>query len=82
VAALSPTGIAFEVSSRYRPHERFVRRAADRGVRLSLGSDGHTAEHVGNITFSLAMARRVGVRDEDLYDPLVHGSRTGAGARG
>jgi histidinol phosphatase-like PHP family hydrolase len=82
VEALFQAGIAFEVSSRYRPHERFVRRAADRGVRLSLGSDGHTAEHVGNITFSLAMARRVGVRDEDLYDPLVHGSRTGAGARG
>jgi histidinol phosphatase-like PHP family hydrolase len=82
VEALFHAGIAFEISSRYRPHERFVRRAADRGVRLSLGSDGHTLEHVGDISFSLELARRVGARDEDLYDPAAHGSRTGAGARG
>ena len=42
VEALFRAGIAFEVSARYRPHERFVRRAAERGVRLSLGSDGHS----------------------------------------
>jgi histidinol phosphatase-like PHP family hydrolase len=75
VAALKAAGIAFEVSNRYRPHARFVARARAAGVRLSLGSDGHTAEQVGDLTHPLAMARAAGARDEDLYDPLVHGTR-------
>lgn len=75
-AALAAAGIALEVSSRYRSHERLVRRAHQSGVRLALGSDGHTADQVGNIRFSLDMTRAIGVRDEELYDPLVHGSRT------
>lgn len=78
VAALSVAGIAFEVSARYRPHERLVRRAVDRGVRLSLGSDGHSREQVANVAQPLALVRSIGVRDEDLYDPARHGSRTGA----
>lgn len=75
VEALHRAGIAFEVSVRYRPHERFVRRAVERGVRISLGSDGHGADHVANVFPSLALTRRLGVRDEDLYDPMVHGAR-------
>ena len=76
VEALFHAGIAFEISNRYRPHERLVRRAADRGVRLSLGSDGHSEEQVANLTWPLALARAVGVKDEALYDPMVHGSKT------
>jgi histidinol phosphatase-like PHP family hydrolase len=53
-----------------------VRRAAARGVRLSLGSDGHTADQVGDLSFPLALARQLGVRDDALYDPFVHGSRS------
>lgn len=78
VAALERAGIAFEISSRYPPHERLVRRAAEAGVRLSLGSDGHRAEQVANLSAPLAMARRLGVPDDALYDPARHGSRTGA----
>jgi len=78
VEALFDAGIAFEISNRYRPHERFVRRAVERGVRISLGSDGHSREQVGDLAFPLDLARRAGVRDEDLYDPAVHGSRTSA----
>ena len=78
VLALHEGRIAFEISNRYPPHERLVRRAADAGVRLSLGSDGHSREQVGNIAAPLAMARSVGVADEMLYDPERHGSRTGA----
>jgi len=78
VRALSAAEIAFEISNRYRPHERLVRRAAEAGVRLSLGSDGHTREQVADVAHPLALARKVGVRDEDLYDPTRHGSRTGA----
>jgi histidinol phosphatase-like PHP family hydrolase len=75
VNALVRARIAFEVSSRYRPHARFVRRAFERGVRLSLGSDGHQPDQVGDISFSIAMTRSIGVSDDQLYDPAVHGSR-------
>ena len=75
VNALHDAGIAFEISSRYRPHERLVRRAVDRGVRISLGSDGHREEQVGDIEFPLALARALGVPDSALYDPATHGRR-------
>lgn len=78
VQALASGGQAFEISNRYPPHERLVRRAADAGVRLSLGSDGHSREQVANISAPLALARKIGVLDDDLYDPRRHGSRTGA----
>lgn len=77
VEALRRSGIAFEISNRYRPHERFVQRAVRAGVRIALGSDGHTAEQVGDVAWPLALARRLGVADADLYDPTAHGSRTG-----
>lgn len=80
VEALFRAGIAFEISNRYRPHERFVRRAVERGVRIALGSDGHTATQVADLAWPLALARRLGVSDAALYDPHAHGSRTG-GAR-
>ena len=73
--AAAMAGIAFEISNRYRPHERFVRRAAAAGVRISLGSDGHTAEQVGQIAWPREVAARAGVREEELFDPLVHGGR-------
>ena len=76
VRALAAAGIAFELNTRYPPHERLVRRALASGVRLSLGSDGHTRAQVADVAFGLALARSLGVRDEDLYDPAVHGSRT------
>ena len=78
VNALRMAGIAFEISARYPPHERFVRRAAVAGVRLSLGSDGHARQQVGNVAPALAMARAAGISDDALYDPARHGSRTGA----
>lgn len=78
VEALRRAGIAFEISTRYPPHERLVRRAVAAGVRISLGSDGHTAAQVGDIAAPLALARALGVRDEDLYDPVLHGRRTSA----
>jgi histidinol phosphatase-like PHP family hydrolase len=78
VRALLAGGVAFELSNRYRPHERLVRRAADAGVRLSLGSDGHSRAQVADVALPLALARSVGVPDGELYDPERHGSRTGA----
>lgn len=76
VRALATAGIAFEISNRYRAHERFIRRAFADGVRIALGSDGHTIEQVGDIAYPLTVARSIGVPDEELYDPTRHGSRT------
>jgi histidinol phosphatase-like PHP family hydrolase len=78
VEALYAAGIAFEISSRYPPHERIVRRAVERGVRISLGSDGHSPVQVADITRPLALARLLGVPDDELYDPRRHGSKTAA----
>jgi histidinol phosphatase-like PHP family hydrolase len=75
VNALFNAGIAFEISNRYRPHERLVQRAHDRGVQLSLGSDGHTRAQVGDLAFPLEMAMRVGAEESALFDPFVHGTR-------
>ena len=78
IAALAAAGIAFEVSNRYRPHERFVRRAVAAGVRLALGSDGHSVQQVADVAWPLQVARRAGVADDALYDPAVHGRHTPA----
>jgi histidinol phosphatase-like PHP family hydrolase len=73
--ALARAGIAFEISNRYRPHERFVRQAVSAGARISLGSDGHTEAQVGMLEWPLSVARAAGVPDAELYDPFVHGRR-------
>jgi histidinol phosphatase-like PHP family hydrolase len=75
VLALKRNGICFEVSNRYRAHTRFVQRAVSHGVRLSLGSDGHQPEQVGNLVWPLELTRSLGVADDALYDPKVHGTR-------
>jgi histidinol phosphatase-like PHP family hydrolase len=75
--ALYDAGIAFELSARYPPHERIVKRVVERGVRLSLGSDGHTPQQVANVARPLELARKLGVPDDKLYDPRRHGSKTG-----
>jgi histidinol phosphatase-like PHP family hydrolase len=76
IEALYEANIAFEISNRYPPHERIVRRAVERGLRISLGSDGHTREQVADIAKPLALARTLGVSDDALYDPMRHGSKT------
>jgi histidinol phosphatase-like PHP family hydrolase len=77
VQALKRNGIAFEVSNRYRAHPRLVQRAVAHGVRISLGSDGHQREQIGNLDWPLALTRSLGLADDALYDPLVHGTRRG-----
>ncbi len=77
VMALHRNGIAFEVSNRYRAHRRLVERAVAHGVRLSLGSDGHQPEQIGDLDWPLELTRSLGVPDTTLYDPLLHGTRHG-----
>lgn len=70
VAALAESGVALEISNRYRlPHDRLLRRALDAGVRFSLGSDGHGLEQVARLEWATETARRVGVTDDHLFAP-------------
>jgi histidinol phosphatase-like PHP family hydrolase len=72
------SGLVFEVSNRYRPHPTLVRRIVDAGVRLSLGSDGHSPDQVGDVEFPLALVRALGVAEGELFEG---GRRSGTGNR-
>lgn len=70
VEALAGSGVALEISNRYRlPHDRLLRKAKQAGARFSLGSDGHTAEQVARLDWATDAARRAGVTDSDLFVP-------------
>lgn len=70
VEALRESGVALEISNRYRlPHDRLLRKARQAGARFSLGSDGHTARQVARLDWALETARRVGVTEADLFVP-------------
>jgi histidinol phosphatase-like PHP family hydrolase len=70
VAALARSGVALEISNRYRlPHDRLLLRALDAGVRFSLGSDGHGEKQVARLEWAAETARRVGITDAHLFVP-------------
>ena len=70
VEALAASGVALEISNRYRlPHDRLLRKALQAGVRFSLGSDGHGEEQVARLEWAAQTARRVGVADRHLFVP-------------
>jgi histidinol phosphatase-like PHP family hydrolase len=70
VEAVVASGVALEISNRYRlPHDRLLRKAHQAGARFSLGSDGHTAEQMARLDWAVATAERVGIGDADLFTP-------------
>jgi histidinol phosphatase-like PHP family hydrolase len=70
VEALARSGVALEISNRYRlPHDRLLRKALQAGVRFSLGSDGHGLNQVARLEWAAETARRVGVTDAHLFVP-------------
>lgn len=70
VEALAESGVALEISNRYRlPHDRLLVKAKQAGVRFSLGSDGHGERQVAALEWAADTARRVGVTDADLFVP-------------
>jgi histidinol phosphatase-like PHP family hydrolase len=70
VEALARSGVALEISNRYRlPHDRLLGKALQAGVRFSLGSDGHTRGQVARLEWAAGTARRVGITDRDLFTP-------------
>lgn len=68
VEAVVRSGVAMEISSRYRlPHDRLLRKALQAGARFSLGSDGHTPDQVGNLDWAIETARRVGITQREMF---------------
>jgi histidinol phosphatase-like PHP family hydrolase len=68
VAALVESGVALEISNRYRlPHSRLLGRAKAAGARFSLGSDGHTEAQIARLDWALEAARSAGITDADLF---------------
>jgi histidinol phosphatase-like PHP family hydrolase len=74
VDALAESGVALEISNRYRlPHDRLLVKAREAGVRFSLGSDGHSERQVAALDWAAETARRVGVTDRELFVPERRG---------
>jgi histidinol phosphatase-like PHP family hydrolase len=70
VEALEESGVALEISNRYRlPHDRLLAKALQAGVRFSLGSDGHSEKQVAALDWAAETARRVGVTERELFVP-------------
>ncbi len=70
VALCKKYGIAMEISSLWQePYERMLRTAKEAGIKFSFGSDCHKLEHVGNLSYSLHMAEKLGLTDADLFIP-------------
>ncbi|CAA9304810.1 MAG: hypothetical protein AVDCRST_MAG68-740 [uncultured Gemmatimonadetes bacterium] len=68
VEALAASGVALEISNRYRlPHDRLLGKALQAGVRFSLGSDGHTRAQVAQLGWAEATARRVGITEREMF---------------
>jgi histidinol phosphatase-like PHP family hydrolase len=68
VEALAESGVALEISNRYRlPHDRLLRKAAQAGVRFSLGSDGHTEAQLARLEWAADAARRAGFGEAQLF---------------
>ena len=70
VEAVVASGVALEISNRYRlPHDRLLRKAKQAGARFTLGSDGHRASQIARLDWAVETARRVGIGEGDMFVP-------------
>jgi histidinol phosphatase-like PHP family hydrolase len=70
VDAARDWGVAMEVSGAWRvPEEPFVRRCISRGVELSIGSDAHNINMVGETGYAVDLLKRAGAQAQDIFLP-------------
>jgi len=62
--------VAIEVSGAWKvPDEVFVRRCMDCGVKLSIGSDAHNINMIGETSYSIDLLKKTRARAQDLFLP-------------
>jgi histidinol phosphatase-like PHP family hydrolase len=63
--------LAIELSSRWLvPDLKLAAMAKEAGLKFSLGSDGHGADKMCRLDYSLELAEKLGLKDRDLFWPL------------
>ena len=66
--AAARRGTAIEINEKYKaPGEDFYRMCLERGVKLSLGSDAHSANSVGKFSWAEGVLRKIGASKSDLF---------------
>jgi len=75
VEAAARHQVAIEISSSFRlPNLRFLRIAREANVKFCFGSNGRYPR-MGQLEYSLAMARELGLKPADLFTPAPDGQR-------
>lgn len=75
VAAAAKHRVALEISSSYKlPKLPFLRLAREAGVKFCFGSNGRYP-NMGKLDYSLATARELGLKPEDLFVPAPDGQK-------
>lgn len=68
VEAVVASGVALEISNRYRlPHDRLLRKAKEAGARFTLGSDGHRASQIAKLDWAVETAVRLGIGEGQMF---------------
>jgi hypothetical protein len=68
--------VAIEINSRYKvPRLPFLEMAKAAGAKFSFGSNGHTADEMGNIDYGVAMYRKLGLTMHDFFHPAPAGKK-------
>jgi histidinol phosphatase-like PHP family hydrolase len=70
IAAVVETGVALELSTRYRaPNPTFVREALAAGARFAVASDGHYPEAIGAVDYARRMIAELEIPAERFFLP-------------
>ncbi|HNY77755.1 MAG: DUF1080 domain-containing protein [Sedimentisphaerales bacterium] len=76
IDAAVKNGVAIEINARYRlPSERFVRKAKAAGAKFSFGTNNGGRDDLGDLAYSLMIARRCGLTASDMFVPKPDGRK-------
>ncbi|HNQ87280.1 MAG TPA: hypothetical protein PKM73_01450 [Verrucomicrobiota bacterium] len=75
VEAAATHGVAFEISSSFKvPRLPFLRLAREAGIKIAFGSNGRYP-NMGKLEYSLALARELELKPDDLFTPAPDGKK-------
>ncbi|MEW6685591.1 MAG: PHP domain-containing protein [Candidatus Edwardsbacteria bacterium] len=71
IALACEKNVALEISARWpAPDEKFYEMAMRKGVKFSLGSDGHNLEKVCRLEYPLNIVRKLNIPESQIFRPL------------